>query len=109
MTKEEYIKKNNEDIDNMSIEDLRAYTKRIDANAQVYFKNWQNAESQLKEHSLKNESKLRVSMQKRIEELESQLNKSCQMIMDLREENANIVNDHLELKNQLEKYKLQLG
>jgi len=49
MTREEYVKKNNEDIDKMSIEKLRAYTKRIDANAQVYFRNWQKAESQLKE------------------------------------------------------------
>jgi predicted kinase len=48
MTKEEYIRKNNEDIDKMSIEDLRAYTKRIDANAQTYFHNWQKAESQNK-------------------------------------------------------------
>lgn len=49
MTREEYIKQNNEDTNKMSIENLRAYSKRIDTNAQTYFREWQKAESQNKE------------------------------------------------------------
>jgi hypothetical protein len=43
----------------MSIKDLRAYTKRIDTNAQVYFNQWQEAESQLKEEREENTEAIR--------------------------------------------------
>ena len=40
MTKEEYVLKLWKDIDEMPIEALREYAKRIEANSQSYFHNW---------------------------------------------------------------------
>jgi hypothetical protein len=43
MTKEEYLQDQWYSIDNMPLEKLREYAKRLDASAQAYFQNWQEA------------------------------------------------------------------
>jgi len=47
MTEEEYLDESDKQIDEMSIEDLRAYTKRINHNSQLWFHNWMKTKNEL--------------------------------------------------------------
>lgn len=47
MSKEEFWKQFDEDVDKMSIEDLREYTKKLNRFCQIYFGNWQRAEEKI--------------------------------------------------------------
>jgi hypothetical protein len=47
MTREEAWKKREDDIDAMTEEQVKAYAKRLDRNAQTYFRAWQEAEERV--------------------------------------------------------------
>jgi HPt (histidine-containing phosphotransfer) domain-containing protein len=47
MTKEEFEQKQDEAINAMTLEELRAYAKRINSHAQNYFSSWQQAEKEI--------------------------------------------------------------
>ena len=47
MTKKEFWKQFNEDVDKKSIEDLRSYTKKLNSYCQRYFHNWLKAEEEI--------------------------------------------------------------
>lgn len=48
MDKKEYWETQDKKIDNLSLNELRAYTKKITRNSQKYFNNWMASEKEIK-------------------------------------------------------------